>query len=320
MFHANLLEKIDLKSMGYNSARYIHALYQAMNLSFADRDFYYGDPYMPPVEPIKGLLSKKYADHRRKQIDWDRNNANTKPGDPYPFQGDKNPYLHLLEKWTPIPPAGDAEGEGGWQQTRLETDEEAFRAGTTSIQAADAEGWVVSITPSGGWIPAFIAGETGIGLSQRMQSFVLDEALNPFNVVHPGQRPRATLTPSIAMKDGKPFLAFSVQGGDTQDQNLLQFFLNVVEFGMNVQEAVEAHNVTSYQMQSSFGAHEAEPGRLQVTERVPVWVRDRLKEMGYSVEAVDRTYSPITAIYFDADNGTMWGGASDYGEDYGVAW
>jgi gamma-glutamyltranspeptidase/glutathione hydrolase len=316
----NLLEKIDLKSMGYNSARYIHALYQAMNLSFADRDFYYGDPYMPPVEPIKGLLSKKYADHRRKQIDWDRNNANTKPGDPYPFQGDKNPYLHLLEKWTPIPPSAEAEGTDGFQQARLVTDEEAFRAGTTSIQAADAEGWVVSITPSGGWIPAFIAGETGIGLSQRMQSFVLDEALNPFNVVHPGQRPRATLTPSIAMKDGKPFLAFSVQGGDTQDQNLLQFFLNVVEFGMNVQEAVEAHNVTSYQMQSSFGAHEAEPGRLQVTERVPVWVRDRLKEMGYSVEAVDRTYSPITAIYFDADNGTMWGGASDYGEDYGVAW
>jgi gamma-glutamyltranspeptidase/glutathione hydrolase len=316
----NLLEKIDLKSMGYNSARYIHALYQAMNLSFADRDFYYGDPYMPPVEPIKGLLSKKYADHRRKQIDWDRNNANTKPGDPYPFQGDKNPYLHLLEKWTPIPPSAEAEGTDGFQQARLVTDEEAFRAGTTSIQAADAEGWVVSITPSGGWIPAFIAGETGIGLSQRMQSFVLDEALNPFNVVHPGQRPRATLTPSIAMKDGKPFLAFSVQGGDTQDQNLLQFFLNVVEFGMNVQEAVEAHNVTSYQMQSSFGAHEAEPGRLQVTERVPVWVRDRLKEMGYSVEAVDRTYSPITANYFAADNGTMWGGASDYGEDYGVAW
>ena len=189
----NLLEKIDLKSMGYNSARYIHALYQAMNLSFADRDFYSGDPYMPPVEPIKGLLSKKYADHRRKQIDWDRNNANTKPGDPYPFQGDKNPYLHLLEKWTPIPPSAEAEGTDGFQQARLVTDEEAFRAGTTSIQAADAEGWVVSITPSGGWIPAFIAGETGIGLSQRMQSFVLDEALNPFNVVHPGQRPRATL-------------------------------------------------------------------------------------------------------------------------------
>ncbi len=316
----NILEEIDLKSMGYNTARYIHTLYQAMNLSFADRDFYYGDPYMPPVEPIQGLLSKKYAEHRREQINWHRNNPVTKPGDPYPFQGDKNPYLDLLEKWTPIPPTAEAEGAEGFQQARLMSDEESFLAGTTSIQAADAEGWVVSITPSGGWIPAFVAGRTGIGLSQRMQSFVLDEALNPFNVVHPGQRPRATLTPSLALKDGKPLMAFSVQGGDTQDQNLLQFFLNVVEFGMNVQQAVEAHNITSYQMQSSFGAHKAEPGRIQVTDRVPEWVRDELTHMGYHVETVDRTYSPITAIYFDHKNGTMWGGASDYGEDYGVAW
>ncbi|HNP37645.1 MAG TPA: gamma-glutamyltransferase [Woeseiaceae bacterium] len=316
----NILEDIDLKSMGYNSTRYIHALYQAMNLSFADRDFYYGDPYMPPVEPIEGLLSKAYAEHRRAEITWQRNNPDTRPGDPYPYQGDKNPYLKLLEKWTPVPPAAEAEGADGFQQARLMSDDESFLAGTTSIQAADAEGWVVSVTPSGGWIPAFIAGNTGIGMSQRMQSFVLDEALNPFNVVHPGQRPRATLTPSLALKDGKPYLAFSVQGGDSQDQNLLQFFLNVVEFGMNVQQAVEAHNITSYQMQSSFGAHNAEPGRIQLTYKVPEWVRDKLGEMGYHVETVDRTYSPITAIYFDREHGTMWGGASDYGDDYGVSW
>jgi gamma-glutamyltranspeptidase/glutathione hydrolase len=316
----NILEDIDLQSMGYNTARYIHALYQAMNLSFADRDFYYGDPYMPPEEPIEGLLSKEYAKHRRAQINWQRNNPNTKPGDPYPFQDDENPFLNLLEKWTPIPPSAEADGEEGFQQAGLMSREERFIAGTTSIQAADAEGWVVSITPSGGWIPAFIAGHTGIGLSQRMQSFVLDKALNPFNVVHPGQRPRATLTPSLALKDGKPLLAFSVQGGDTQDQNLLQFFLNMVEFGMNVQQAVEAHNITSYQMQSSFGAHQAEPGRIAVSKKVPEWVRSELADMGYSVEAVERTYSPITAIYFDAENETMWGGASDYGEDYGMAW
>ena len=316
----NLLEKMDLQGMGYNSARYIHALYQVMNLSFADRDFYYGDPYVPPVEPIEGLLSKAYADHRREQIDWDRNDENAKPGDPYPFQGDRNPYLDLLEKWTPIPPAAEALGIDGFQQTRVLDDDEAFRAGTTSIQAADAEGWVVSVTPSGGWIPAFIAGDTGIGLSQRMQSFVLDEALNPFNVVQPGQRPRATLTPGMALKDGKPYLSFSVQGGDTQDQNLLQFFLNVVEFGMNVQQAAEAQNITSYQMQSSFGAHKSEPGRLQVTDQVPSWVRAELEDMGYDVEVVRRTYSPITAIYFDEEHGTLWGGAGDTGEDYGIAW
>jgi len=316
----NILEEIDLKGMGYSTANYIHALYQAMNLSFADRDFYYGDPYVPPVEPIEGLLSKSYAEHRRGQINWQRNDPDVKPGDPYPFQGDKNPYLDLLEKWTPIPPTAEALGVESFQQASLMSADESFLAGTTSIQAADAEGWVVSVTPSGGWIPAFIAGRTGVGMSQRMQSFVLDEALNPFNVVQPGQRPRATLTPSLALKDGKPLMAFSVQGGDSQDQNLLQFFLNVVEFGMNVQQAVEAHNIASYQMQSSFGAHQAEPGRLQVTNQVPEQVRNELGQMGYQVETIDRTYSPITAIYFDSRNGTMWGGASDYGEDYGVAW
>jgi gamma-glutamyltranspeptidase/glutathione hydrolase len=226
----------------------------------------------------------------------------------------------LLEQWTPIPPTIETQKKAKDWQAGLMSKDEAFLAGTTSIQAADEEGWVVSVTPSGGWVPAFIAGKTGIGLSQRMQSFVLDERLNPFNVVHPGQRPRATLTPSMALKDGKPMLAFSVQGGDTPDQNLLQFFLNVVEFGMNVQQAVEAHNITSYQMQSSFGAHESEPGRLELTYKVPEWVRAELGRMDYTVETVDRTYSPITAIWFDRVNGTLWGGASEQGEDYGIAW
>jgi gamma-glutamyltranspeptidase/glutathione hydrolase len=316
----NILEEIDVRAMGYNSARYIHTLYQTMNLAFADRDFYYGDPYVPPAEPVQGLLSKKYAQQRRALINPDHNDPQIRPGDPYPFQGSKNPFLELLQQWSPIPPSAEAEGEEGFQQARMTTHDGGFIAGTTSIQAADEEGWVVSITPSGGWIPAFIAGNTGIGLSQRMQSFVLTESMNPFNVVRPGQRPRATLTPSIALKEGKPYLAFSVQGGDTQDQNLLQFFLNMVEFDMNVQQAAEAHNITSYQMQSSFGAHKAEPGRLALTRKVPQWVSGELSKMGYSVETVDRTYSPITAIYFDRETGTMWGGASDYGEDYGVAW
>ncbi len=316
----NILENVDLRSMGYNSAAYIHALYQAMNLAFADRDFYYGDPYVPPVEPIEGLLSKDYARRRFEQIDWEKNSENTKPGDPYPFQHGENPYLHLLEQWTPIPPAADAEGQGSWQQTFDLSRDEAFVAGTTSIQAADAEGWVVSITPSGGWIPAFIAGKTGIGLSQRMQSFVLDERLNPYNLVAPGKRPRATLTPGMALKDGAPYLSFAVQGGDTQDQNLLQFFLAMVEFGFGVQQAAEAPNIVSYQMQSSFGAHEAEPGRLALRDDIPPWVHAELRKMGYRVETRSRTSGPITAIFFDREHGTMWGAASDYGEDYGVAW
>lgn len=316
----NILEALDLKSMGYNSARYIHTVYQAMNLAFADRDFYYGDPYVPPEEPVIGLLSKEYAAQRRAEINPDQNDTGIRPGDPYPFQGETNPFKDLLEQWKAVPDPAEGEGAASFQQALLMSKEESFLAGTTSIQAADAEGWVVSVTPSGGWIPAFIAGNTGVGLSQRMQSFVLDKAMNPFNVVQPGQRPRSTLTPSLALKDGKPLMAFSVQGGDSQDQNLLQFFLNMVEFGMNVQQAAEAPNFTSYQMQSSFGAHVSEPGVISVSPQLPQWVNGKLSEMGYEVKADERPYSPITAIYFDPETGTMWGGASDYGDDYGVAW
>ncbi len=306
----NMLETFDLPAMGYNSARYIHTLYQVMNLAFADRDFYYGDPYFPPEEPLEGLLSKDYARARVRQIDPARNDPNVKPGDPYPFQGQENPYLHYLENWSVVTPARQ-------DDAAFDAD---FYAGTTSIQAADAAGWVVSVTPSGGWIPAFIAGETGIGLSQRMQSFVLDPAENPFNVVEPGKRPRATLTPGLALKDGRPYLSFAVQGGDSQDQNLLQFFLNVVEFGMDVQEAAEAANINSFQLKGSFGQHESRPGRLLLREDVPGWVRAELEAMGYDLTFEERTSGPINAIFFDHEHGTMWGGSSDHGEDYGIAW
>ncbi|MFO7763129.1 MAG: gamma-glutamyltransferase [Wenzhouxiangellaceae bacterium] len=318
----NILEGFDLQAMGYNSTRYIHTLYQAQNLAFADRDFYYGDPYFPPEEPVAGLLSKDYAAERRKLIREDRNLTDYTPGDPYRFQDGENPFEELRRAWQLNPPEAEAAGEEGFQQAGTMTPDEAFRAGTTAIQAADAEGWVVSVTPSGGWVPAFIAGESGIGLSQRMQSFVLDAALNPYNVVAPGKRPRVTLTPSLAIRDGKPLMAFSVQGGDTQDQNLLQFFLNMVEWDMNVQQAAEGKgNVMSYQMQSSFGAHQAEPGRIQLPEdHVTPYSVEQLEQMGYDVEVVDRVYNPTQAIWFDWENGTMQGGASDYGEDYGIAW
>ena len=313
----NILEGMDLKAMGYDSARYIHALYQAMNLAFADRDFYYGDPYFPPAEPTKGLLSKEYGKQRAATIDWARNDVNVKPGDPYPFQGEKNPYLDLLEKWKP---AVRKKAAAASESARVRTFEEEFYAGTTSVEAADAEGWVVSVTPSGGWLPAVIAGKTGIGMSQRMQSFVLDRAEGPFNALEPGKHPRVTLTPTLALKDGKPYLCFSVQGGDSQDQNLLQFFLNVVEFGMTVQEATEAANINSYQMRSSFGAHESRPGAMMIPASLPAWVRGELTKMGYKLEPAAKTSGPINAIYLDREHGTMWGGSSDHGEDYGIGW
>ena len=321
----NLLENLDVQSMGYNSARYLHTIYQAMNLAYADRDFYYGDPDFPPEEPIRGLLSKDYARERLKLIDWKKNNPDIRPGDPYSFQGSTNPFLRYLTNWSNLktnktdaggtPSTASLKGEE--DQVQFEAD---FRAGTTSIQAADEKGWAISVTPSGGWLPVCVAGNTGVGMSQRMQSFVLDPAENPFNVLAPGKRPRVTLTPSLALKNGKLFLCFSVQGGDTQDQNLLQFFLNVVEFSMTVQEACEAANITSYQMRSSFGEHRAEPGRVMLNEEVPSWVRRELRHMGYQLTFGKKTSGPITAIYFDQEHATLWGGASNHGEDYGIAW
>lgn len=312
----NMLENIDVKSMGYNSARYIHTLYQVMNLSFADRDFYYGDPAVAPEEPMKGLLSKEYARQRVKSINYERNDVAAGPGDPYPFEGKVNPYADYLKQW----------GHASHTPSVAPLSEEAFlhqfRLGTTSVEAADKEGWVVSITPSGGWLPACIAGKTGVGMSQRMQSFVTDPKLNPFNVVAPGKQPRVTLTPTLALKDGKPFLSFAVQGGDTQDQNLLQFFLNIVEFGMNVQEAAEAANINTYQMYSSLGGEDRKPvpGAILLQSSTPEWVRKELFNMGYKLSFDDRTSGPINGIYFDWAHGSFWGGSSNHGEDYGIGW
>ncbi len=365
----NLLENVpDLKGLGYNSARYIHALYQVMNLAYADRDFYYGDPYFPPAEPVAGLLSKDYARARFGEIDWKRNDPDVKPGDPYRFQEGTNPFPELLAAWDPrrFVPADERTRSGGQDRapgaardtTAAERDTTAaerdttgargaagaermsgtaeflpqdatpadsahaaeFYAGTTSIEAADAEGWIVSITPSGGWVPAVIAGHTGIGLSERAQSFVTRPEDGPYNVIEPGKRPRVTLTPTIALKDGAPYLAMAVQGGDSQDQNLLQFFLNVVEFGMTVQQAVEAPNINSFQMLSSFGMHENRPGRMLVATSLPDSTRDALRAMGYTLQLAPRTSGPINAIFFDAAHHSMWGGSSNHGEDYGIGW
>jgi len=326
----NILENYDLKSMGYNSPKYIHTVYQAMNLAFADRDFYYGDTYAKQVAPVATLLSKEYAKERAKLIDSDRNNAGIKPGDPYKFKNAENPFSALLESWKvrPSETQTTAPQPGGVAREMMLREEQedsfptdrSFYGGTTSVEAADAEGWVVSVTPSGGWIPAVVAGKTGVGLSQRAQSFVTDVADGPYNVIEPGKHPRVTLTPTLALKNGKPYLCFSVQGGDSQDQNLLQFFLNTVEFGMNVQRATEAPNINSFQMRSSFGMHEIRPGRLLLANSTPQSVRDELIKMGYTLTFEERTSGPINAIFIDREHGTFWGGSSNHGDDYGIAW
>ncbi|AMW06911.1 gamma-glutamyltransferase [Gemmatimonas phototrophica] len=324
----NILENADLKAMEYNSPQYVHTVYQSISMAFADRDFYYGDPAFAPEEPMKGLLSKEYAKARWNSMNRSRNDAGIKPGDPYPFQQGVNPFTGLLAQWDNakfLP--RDTTKQSGQQDRPVRPDtmfdaqlREAFHGGTTSIEAADSAGWVVSITPSGGWVPAVIAGRTGIGLSQRGQSFVTRPQDGPFNVIEPGKRPRVTLTPTMALKDGAPFLAFAVQGGDTQDQNLLQFFLNMVEFGMTVQQAVEAPNINSYQMRNSFGFHETQPGLMEIATSMPEANRSALTAMGYRLRPLERTSGPITAIWFDRKHRTMWGGVSNHGEDHGIAW
>jgi len=346
----NMLENFDLRAMGYNSTKYIHTIYQTMNLAFADRDFYYGDPYFQPGEPIQGLLNKDYAKLRAASIHYDHNDSTCAPGDPYPFEGKVNPYIALLksrfgQNW----PSNNnrsaslknqelnaniqyvnTEKAFGLEPSTFSPEDEAqyedrLWRGTTSIEACDSAGWVVSVTPSGGWLPACIAGNTGIGMSQRMQSFVLDSTLNPYNVLEPFKKPRVTLTPSLAMKDGKPFLSFAVQGGDTQDQNLLQFFLNVVEFNMTVQQAVEAANINTDQLWLSLGGdkkidRQPRPGFILLNNKIDSSVRRDLKSMGYTLRFVDRTSGPVNAIYYDWGHGSFWGGSSNYGEDYGIGW
>ncbi len=317
----NMIENFDVKSMGFNSSNYIHTLYQVMNLAFADRDFYYGDPYFEPKEPVTGLLSKEYAKDRLKLIS-ENNNKEIKPGNPYKYQNGENPFLNYLKSWKTDNNIDVIKSSFDMNHNMSLNNDfyESFHVGTTTVQTADTSGWIVSITPSGGWVPAVIAGKTGIGLSQRMQSFVLDPKDGPYNVLEPGKRPRATLTPTIALKDDKPFLSFAVQGGDTQDQNLLQFFLNMVEFDMNVQEACEAPNINSFQMRSSFGFHDNIPGNLLLNESIPSYVRKELIKKGYILQFRERTSGPINAIFFDNINKTFQGGSSNFGEDYGIAW
>jgi gamma-glutamyltranspeptidase / glutathione hydrolase len=322
----NILENFDLKSMGFNSTRYIHTIYQSMSLAFADRDFYYGDPYFAPEEPMQGLLSKEYAKQRTKLINWEMNDPKIGPGDPYPFEGKTNPYLSMLQNRTVSNDTWRNDFAAAGTVAMSDADyQDRLHRGTTSIEAADKDGWVVSVTPSGGWVPACIAGHTGVGMSQRMQSFVLDAAIDPFNVVEPGKRPRVTLTPTLAMKDGKPLLAFAVQGGDTQDQNLLQFFLDIVEFGMTVQQATEAPNINTEQLWLSLGGTKTDDrrpraGSILLNSNTPDSTRRELERMGYKMKFEDRTSGPINAIYLDWKHGTIWGGSSNHGEDYGIGW
>ncbi|HEU0253834.1 MAG TPA: gamma-glutamyltransferase family protein, partial [Pyrinomonadaceae bacterium] len=242
----NMLEGFDLQKMGHNSPAYIHTLAEALKLAMADRDRYYGDPDFVKI-PMAELLSKDYAKLRRPLIDESRASLAQQPGDPLNMKAVLASAVQTIGRASQLP--------------------EIERANdTTCVNVVDKEGNLFSATPSGAWLPAVVAGNTGVLMGQRLQSSLTDP--NSPNVVAPGKRPRITLTPTLVLKNGEPFMVLSTPGGDNQDQALLQVLLNVIEFGMNPQEAVEAARFDTQHYVSSFDDHEFLPGSLNIESRV----------------------------------------------------
>ena len=292
----NLLEGFDLKSMGHNSTDYIHTVVEAMKLGYADRDAYYGDPDFSTIPPQ--LISKDYANLRRLLINKDHASAEHVPGDPAHMQ---------------------ARAPEDFVRARLR-DRNGEHQDTTCVNVIDKSGMMFSATPSGGWVPAVVAGDTGIPLTQRAQQFVLTPG-HP-NQLAPHKRPRITLTPTIALQDGKPWLAFSTPGGDSQDQTLLQIFLNRVEFGMTPQEAVEAPRFNSEAMYSSFDDHSDQPLVLEIEDRIPAQIIDELRAKGHKPKVEGPWSNPTapTMVEFDPATGVIKAGADVRGYRYALGW
>jgi gamma-glutamyltranspeptidase/glutathione hydrolase len=284
----NLLQGYDLRTMGHNTVDYIHTVVECMKLAYADREFYYGDPAFVDV-PLQRLLSAEYAERRRRLIDPRRASLQLRPGG----------FLAIAAESVLDTNAAFAEaaGDGG-------------QGDTTKLEVIDRHGNVVSATPSGGWLQSSpVVPGLGFPLGTRGQMFSL--APGHPNCLAPGKRPRTTLTPSLALRQGKPYLSFGSPGGDKQDQWALQFLLNVVEFGMSLQEAVEAATFWSEHWPSSFYPREATPGGLSVEGRVATEILDELANRGHriTVEA-DWSGGNTLAAAINADTGVLHAAAS----------
>ena len=296
----NLLEGFDLKKMGHNSTAYIHTCVEALKLALADRDRYYGDPNFVTI-PAHELLSKQYATLRRPLIVLARASLAQQPGDPQNMKALVAGAQPLVGRVSQVPDSERA------------TD-------TTCVNVVDRDGNMFSATPSGAWLPAVVAGNTGVLMGQRLQSSLTDP--NSPNVVAPGKRPRITLTPTIVLKNGEPFMVLSTPGGDNQDQALLQVFLNIVEFDMNPQEAVEAPRFDTQHYVSSFDDHEFLPGSLNVEARISLKTVQELNDKGHKVRMQSEwgTLSAPTVIIYDVKNGVASAGADPRRSRYAVAW
>jgi gamma-glutamyltranspeptidase/glutathione hydrolase len=295
----NMLEGFDLKKMGHNSPGYIHTLAEALKLALADRDRYYGDPNFVKI-PTE-LLSKDYAALRRPLIDQQHASLAQQPGDPLNMKAVLASAAQTIGRASTVPPIERAND-------------------TTCVNALDKDGNMFSATPSGAWLPAVVAGDTGVLMGQRLQSALTDP--NSPNVVAPGKRPRITLTPTLVLKDGEPFMVLSTPGGDNQDQALLQVLLNIVEFGMNPQEAVEAPRFDTQHYVSSFDDHEFLPGSLNVESRVGLKTIEELGQRGHKVKVQGDwgTLSSPTVITYDPKTGVVAAGADPRRSRYAVAW
>jgi gamma-glutamyltranspeptidase/glutathione hydrolase len=285
----NILEGYDLRSMGFNSAEYIHTITEALKLAYADRDTYYGDPKFNNI-PADTLLSKAYAAERRKEIG-------------------KTASMDFLP--------GLINGKRGKHPTemdiaRTKIDDALMASDTTCIDAIDKDGVVFSATPSGAWLPSVIAGDTGIPLTERAQQFILVPG-SP-NELAGGKRPRVTLSPTIITEQGKPFLALSTPGGDNQEQSLIQLFFNVIEFGDNAQSAVEAPRFQTRHLVSSFDNHAWNRGDLLLDERIPPSVGAELAARGHKVGTRSKWASGAAPVMIRVTpDGVIEAGADPYG-------
>jgi gamma-glutamyltranspeptidase/glutathione hydrolase len=279
----NILESFDLKSMGHNSPQYLHTVVEAAKLAFADRDRYYGDPKFSEI-PEQILLSREYAAERRKLIDPMLASMDHRPG-------------AIGAPLAPMPPR--TSGSAGEVQD------------TTCVNVVDRFGNVFNATPSGAWLPSVIAGDTGIPFGTRLQTLLLTPG-HP-NELKPGKRPRVTLSPTMVLKDGQPYIAMSTPGGDNQDQAMLQVLLNIIDFGMTPQEAVEAPRFQTEHFFSSFGSHEFAAGRLNLEGRIPRQVTEKLTGMGHRVSVTgdwsNASAPTVIQILGSGSNRTLHGGA-----------
>jgi gamma-glutamyltranspeptidase/glutathione hydrolase len=272
----NMLEGFDLKKMGHNSPEYLHTVIEAVKLAFADRDRYYGDPKFSKI-PEEILLSKDYAAQRRKLIDPQHASMESRPGE-----------LHTSVAMV----SGDGKS----------SDKD-----TTCVNVVDREGNAFSATPSGAWIPSVIAGDTGIPLSVRQEVFVLTPG--HANQLAPGKRPRVTLSPTVVTRDGQLVLTMSTPGGDNQDQAMLQALLNILEFGMSPQEAVESPRFQSTHFYNSFGFHEFTPGRVSIEGRIPRPTMQKLTELGHLVQPAADWSNTSAPTVIQLIGGVLNGGA-----------